>query len=103
LLRKATISLTTLFWLTAANVVLLPVLLPFCQAIVLQGIVGCFPWQAMVFFTLWLQLNGFSNATSSMLVATFGAGVAMVRMHSMTRCTRTVGTVSHTVLHCSML
>jgi len=46
---------------------------------VLQGIVGCFPWQAMVFFTLWLQLNGFSNATSSLLVATFGAGVALVR------------------------
>ncbi len=54
---------------------LLPLLL---QAIVLQGIVGCFPWQAMVFFTLWLQLNGFTNATSSLLVATFGAGVAMV-------------------------
>jgi hypothetical protein len=33
----------------------------------------------MVFFTLWLQLNGFSNATSSLLVATFGAGVALVR------------------------
>lgn len=49
------------------------------QAIVLQGIVGCFPWQAMVFFTLWLQLTGFSNATSSLLVATFGAGVALVR------------------------
>jgi hypothetical protein len=46
---------------------------------VLQGIVGCFPWQAMVFFTLWLQLTGFSNATSSLLVATFGAGVALVR------------------------
>eukprot|EP00878_Enallax_costatus_P019399 GHUV01020468.1.p1 GENE.GHUV01020468.1~~GHUV01020468.1.p1 ORF type:complete len:515 (+),score=144.64 GHUV01020468.1:258-1802(+) len=47
------------------------------QAIVLQGIVGCFPWQAMVFFTLWLQLTGFSDSTSSLLVATFGAGVAM--------------------------
>eukprot|EP00879_Flechtneria_rotunda_P007571 GHRR01007942.1.p1 GENE.GHRR01007942.1~~GHRR01007942.1.p1 ORF type:complete len:451 (+),score=151.73 GHRR01007942.1:1591-2943(+) len=46
------------------------------QAIVLQGIVGCFPWQAMVFFTLWLQLNGFNDSTASLLVATFGAGVA---------------------------
>ncbi|KAF6251986.1 hypothetical protein COO60DRAFT_1555686 [Scenedesmus sp. NREL 46B-D3] len=46
------------------------------QAIVLQGIVGCFPWQAMVFFTLWLQLTGFSDSTASLLVATFGAGVA---------------------------
>jgi hypothetical protein len=67
--------------LAAARAVLpasAPVVLLVLQAIVLQGIVGCFPWQAMVFFTLWLQLNGFSNATSSMLVATFGAGVAMV-------------------------
>ncbi|WIA28672.1 hypothetical protein OEZ86_011208 [Tetradesmus obliquus] len=46
------------------------------QAIVLQGIVGCFPWQAMVFFTLWLQLTGFNDTTASLLVATFGAGVA---------------------------
>jgi hypothetical protein len=45
---------------------------------VLQGIVGCIPWQAMVFFTLWLQLTGFSNSTASLLVATFGAGVALV-------------------------
>eukprot|EP00879_Flechtneria_rotunda_P014283 GHRR01014921.1.p1 GENE.GHRR01014921.1~~GHRR01014921.1.p1 ORF type:complete len:482 (+),score=156.06 GHRR01014921.1:483-1928(+) len=54
------------------------------QAIVLQGIVGCFPWQAMVFFTLWLQLNGFNDSTASLLVATFGAGVAGVRrvMHA---------------------
>lgn len=49
------------------------------QAIVLQGIVGCFPWQAMVFFTLWLQLTGFSDSTASLLVAAFGAGVAGVR------------------------
>jgi hypothetical protein len=33
----------------------------------------------MVFFTLWLQLLGFSDVTSSMLVATFGLGVAAVR------------------------
>lgn len=56
------------------------------QAIVLQGIMGCFPWQAMVFFTLWLQLNGFSNATSSLLVATFGAGVALVRDTAQPKC-----------------
>lgn len=51
------------------------------QAIVLQGIVGCFPWQAMVFFTLWLQLTGFNDTTASLLVATFGAGVAGVRVN----------------------
>jgi hypothetical protein len=41
--------------------------------------VGCFPWQAAVFFTLWLQLQGFKSSTASMITATFGAGVAMVR------------------------
>ncbi len=44
----------------------------------LQGIVGCFPWQAMVFFTLWLQLEGFSDIMASILVAMFGGGVALV-------------------------
>jgi hypothetical protein len=43
-----------------------------------QGIVGCFPWQAAVFFTLWLQLQGFASSTASAITATFGAGVAMV-------------------------
>ncbi|KIZ04451.1 hypothetical protein MNEG_3510 [Monoraphidium neglectum] len=51
--------------------------IPTFQAIVLQGIVGCFPWQAAVFFTLWLQLQGFKSSTASMITATFGAGVAM--------------------------
>jgi hypothetical protein len=42
----------------------------------LQGIVGCFPWQAAVFMTLWLQLQGFPAAVASVITATFGAGVA---------------------------
>lgn len=48
------------------------------RSVLAQGIVGCFPWQAMVFFTLWLQLEGFSDRTASLVVATFGAGVALV-------------------------
>jgi hypothetical protein len=30
-----------------------------------QGVVGSLPWQAMVFFTLWLQLLGFSDLAAS--------------------------------------
>jgi MFS family permease len=47
------------------------------QLIVAQGIVGCFPWQAMVFFTLWLQLQGFSDFAASSLMAVFAAGAAL--------------------------
>lgn len=32
------------------------------QLIVLQGLVGSIPWQAMVFFTMWLQLIGPSTS-----------------------------------------
>jgi hypothetical protein len=52
--------------------------IPTFQAIVLQGIVGCFPWQAVVFLTLWLQLQGFPSNIASAVTATFGAGVALV-------------------------
>lgn len=47
------------------------------QVIVLQGIVGSIPWQSMVMFTLWLQLLGFSNLQTSLLVATFACGGAL--------------------------
>ena len=42
-----------------------------------QGIVGTTPWNAMVFFTLWLQLLGFSDLVSSTLMATFACGCAL--------------------------
>ena len=63
----------------------------------LQGIVGCFPWQAMVFFTLWLQLEGFSNALSSVLVATFMSGVALVSLVQASRCPGTGGRAERAV------
>ena len=47
-----------------------PVLLP-------QGIVGSMPWNAMVFFTLWLQLLGFSDFVASVLMAIFASGCAL--------------------------
>ncbi len=43
----------------------------------LQGIVGSLPWQAMLFFTLWLQLLGFSSFTASVLIAIFTLGCAI--------------------------
>ncbi len=36
--------------------------IPTFRIIILQGIVGSLPWQAMIFFTTWMQLLGFSGA-----------------------------------------
>ena len=38
--------------------------------------VGSLPWQAMVFFTLWLQLLGFSDLAASSLMAIFALGTS---------------------------
>jgi MFS family permease len=51
--------------------------IPTFQVIVAQGVVGSFPWQALVFLLLWLQLLGFSDGTAAALVAIFQAGVAV--------------------------
>ena len=42
-----------------------------------QGIVGTMPWVAMGFSTLYLQLLGFSDLNSAILVATFQLGCAL--------------------------
>ncbi|XP_020274506.1 uncharacterized protein LOC109849118 [Asparagus officinalis] len=46
------------------------------QIIVLQGIVGMFPWTAMVFFTMWFELIGFDNKSSAALNSLFAVGCA---------------------------
>ncbi|XP_024525802.1 uncharacterized protein LOC9644682 [Selaginella moellendorffii] len=46
------------------------------QLIVLQGLVGSFPWTAMVFFTMWFQLIGFGHKGAAMLVGLFSMGNA---------------------------
>nr|XP_043616251.1 uncharacterized protein LOC122588192 [Erigeron canadensis] len=46
------------------------------QIIVLQGVVGSFPWTAMVFFTMWFELIGFDNQKAAALVSLFGIGTA---------------------------
>ncbi len=42
-----------------------------------QGIVGSTPWNAMVFFTLYLQLLGMSDFAASLLMAVFLGGTAV--------------------------
>lgn len=42
-----------------------------------QGIVGTMPWVAMVFFTLWLQLLGFTDLQASVLVAVFASACSV--------------------------
>jgi uncharacterized membrane protein YfcA len=38
--------------------------------------VGSLPWQAMVYFTMWLQLLGFSDLAASSLMAVFALGTS---------------------------
>ena len=47
------------------------------KACMVQGIVGSTPWNAMVFFTLWLQLLGFTDYSASVLMALFAGGCAV--------------------------
>ncbi|XP_050213302.1 putative glycerol-3-phosphate transporter 5 [Mercurialis annua] len=41
------------------------------QIIVAQGITGSFPWSAMTFSAMWLELIGFSHKTTALLIALF--------------------------------
>ncbi|KAK9786693.1 hypothetical protein WJX73_003542 [Symbiochloris irregularis] len=45
--------------------------------IITQGIMGSMPWNALVFFTLYLQLLGMSDAAASGLMAVFLGGTAV--------------------------
>ncbi len=44
----------------------------------LQGIVGSIPWTALVFFTLYLQLLGMTDAAASVLMALFLGSTGML-------------------------
>jgi len=50
--------------------------LPTFMIVILQGIVGSSPWNAMVFFTLYFQLLGMSDFSAALLYALFLAGTA---------------------------
>ena len=52
-------------------------LLPTQLYCALQGIVGTMPWVAMGFSTLYLQLLGFSDMQSAILVAIFSFGTSL--------------------------
>ncbi|KAL3131696.1 hypothetical protein ABBQ38_007988 [Trebouxia sp. C0009 RCD-2024] len=45
--------------------------------IVMQGVMGSIPWNALLFFTLYLQLIGMSDFSASMLVSLFFGAVAL--------------------------
>ncbi|KAJ4835722.1 hypothetical protein Tsubulata_021730 [Turnera subulata] len=47
------------------------------QIIVLQGIVGTVPWTAMVFFTMWFELIGFSHNRTAALLSFFAVGCSL--------------------------
>lgn len=42
-----------------------------------QGVMGSIPWNALLFFTLYLQLIGMSDFSASMLVSLFFGAVAL--------------------------
>lgn len=41
------------------------------QIIVAQGVTGSFPWSALSFATMWLELSGFSHSKTAFLIALF--------------------------------
>lgn len=45
--------------------------IPSFQIIVAQGITGTFPWSALAFAPMWLELIGFSHGTTAVLMAMF--------------------------------
>ncbi|XP_010453043.1 PREDICTED: uncharacterized protein LOC104735027 [Camelina sativa] len=45
--------------------------IPSFQIFVAQGVSGCFPWSALAFAPLWLELIGFSHKTTAVLITLF--------------------------------
>ncbi|GAB4861207.1 hypothetical protein Ancab_036365 [Ancistrocladus abbreviatus] len=45
--------------------------IPSFQIIVAQGVTGSFPWSALSFSAMWLELTGFSHATTAFLIGLF--------------------------------
>lgn len=51
--------------------------IPSFQIIIAQGVMGSTPWNAIVFFTLWLQLLGMSDFQASIIMSLFLLGCAV--------------------------
>ncbi|KAM5575750.1 hypothetical protein ABKV19_014609 [Rosa sericea] len=48
--------------------------IPSFQIVVAQGVTGSFPWSALSFAPMWLELTGFSHGKSAFLIALFVIG-----------------------------
>lgn len=48
--------------------------IPSFQIVVAQGVTGSFPWSALSFAPMWLELTGFSHGQSAFLIALFVIG-----------------------------
>ena len=65
------------FWLEVKDVVQEAksvIKIPSFQIIVAQGVTGSFPWSALSFSAMWLELSGFSHEKTAFLVALFVMG-----------------------------
>ena len=51
--------------------------IPTFQVIIVQGILGSTPWNALVFLTVYLQLIGFSDMDAALVNSVFLAGAAL--------------------------
>lgn len=47
------------------------------QIIVAQGVTGSFPWSALSFSAMWLELTGFSHEKTALLIALFVVGSSL--------------------------
>ncbi|CAB4297622.1 unnamed protein product [Prunus armeniaca] len=51
--------------------------IPSFQIVVAQGVTGSFPWSALSFAPMWLELTGFSHGKSAFLIALFVIGSSL--------------------------
>ncbi|POO02594.1 Major facilitator [Trema orientale] len=75
LVDKGNASVTSV-WLESWTAMKAVVKIPTFQIIVLQGVFGCLPWTAMVFFTMWFELIGFDHNSTAALLSLFAIGCA---------------------------
>lgn len=47
------------------------------QIIVAQGVAGTFPWAALAFVPMWLELTGFSHPTTAILLGVFSVATSI--------------------------
>ncbi|XP_044474897.1 uncharacterized protein LOC123202814 [Mangifera indica] len=62
------------FWLEVKDLILEAksvIKIPSFQIIVAQGVTGSFPWSALSFAAMWLELIGFSHKKTALLIALF--------------------------------